>query len=135
MAQRIALVTGGMGGLEPTGGRPFPDDAPSPKLDALLADLPAYEGRHTLVLTHSKQFCKLAVARIADAGAAVVDRRRRNPAGGEHWQAGDAGVVKRFFLDKDTGSEAEAAGARAVILDGHNNIELAAVLCRHGEGD
>lgn len=46
----------------------FADDAPSPKLDELIADMPGYEGKHTLILTHSKQFARLAVGRLNDAG-------------------------------------------------------------------
>lgn len=46
----------------------FADDAPSPKLDKLIADIPDYEGEHTLVLTHSKKFAKLAVDRLNAAG-------------------------------------------------------------------
>jgi hypothetical protein len=49
----------------------FDDGTPSPKIDQLIADLPSHEGRHTLVLTHSKQIAKLAVARIAEAGYSV----------------------------------------------------------------
>lgn len=46
----------------------FPDDALSPKLDKFIEDLPSYEGKHTLVFTHSKQFAKVVVDRIRKAG-------------------------------------------------------------------
>ena len=38
-----------------TGKLYFADDVTSPKLDRLIADLPTYEGKHTLIFTHSKQ--------------------------------------------------------------------------------
>ena len=53
---------------EETGKLTFESDADSPKLDALIEDLPSYEGRHTLVLTHSKRFAKIAVDRLIAAG-------------------------------------------------------------------
>lgn len=62
----------------------FADDAPSPKLDALIEDLPSFEGRHTLVLTHSKRFARVAVSRLQEAGYAAegwhgdVSKTRRN---------------------------------------------------------
>jgi hypothetical protein len=49
----------------------FEADAPSPKIDALIDDLPSYEGKHTLILTHSKQITSVAVDRIAQAGYTV----------------------------------------------------------------
>lgn len=49
----------------------YEDGAPSPKLDQFLADLPSYEGDHTLALTHSRQFARLAVDRIREAGYTV----------------------------------------------------------------
>lgn len=51
-----------------TGKLYFPDDVVSPKLDRLIADLPTYEGKHTLIFTHSKQFAKVVVERINAAG-------------------------------------------------------------------
>ena len=51
-----------------TGKLYFPDDAVSPKLDRFIADLPTYEGKHTLVFTHSKQFAKVVVDRVSKAG-------------------------------------------------------------------
>jgi superfamily II DNA/RNA helicase len=62
----------------------FAEDTVAPKLDQLVSDLPGYEGKHTLVLTHSKQIARLAVARIADAGYTVegwhgdVSKRERD---------------------------------------------------------
>ena len=47
------------------------EDSPSPKLDALIEDLPSFEGKHTLVLTHSKQAANLAVHRLKRAGYSV----------------------------------------------------------------
>lgn len=49
----------------------FAEDTPAPKVDQLVSDLPSYEGRHTLVLTHSKQIAKITVARIQAAGYTV----------------------------------------------------------------
>lgn len=43
-------------------------DSISPKIDALIEDLPTYEGKHTLVLTHSKQAANLVVHRLRAAG-------------------------------------------------------------------
>lgn len=62
----------------------FADDTVAPKVDQLVSDLPTYEGKHTLVLTHSKQIARLAVARIAAAGYNVegwhgeVSKKRRD---------------------------------------------------------
>lgn len=71
-------------------------DAISPKLDMLIEDMPSYEGRHTLVLLHSKQFTKVAVDRIAAAGYSV-----------EAWD-GDASKTKREdILTRFTNGELE----------------------------
>lgn len=56
---------------EESGKLTFMEDCDSPKLDALIEDLPTYEGRHTLILTHSKKFAKIAVDRIEAAGYTV----------------------------------------------------------------
>lgn len=64
--RRCAL---GLPSVDPeTGKLFFADDVVSPKLDRLIADLPTYEGKHTLIFTHSKQFAKVAVDRIRAAG-------------------------------------------------------------------
>lgn len=49
----------------------FEMNCPSPKLDQLLKDVDELDGGRVLVLTHSKQFAKVAVQRLLDAGVAV----------------------------------------------------------------
>lgn len=62
----------------------FAPDTVSPKIDRLVEDLPDYEGKHTLVLTHSKQIARLACERIREAGMDVaawhgdISRSERN---------------------------------------------------------
>ena len=91
----------------------FPDDTPSPKIDQLVADLASHEGRHTLVLTHSKQIARLAVARIAEAGYSV-----------EGWH-GDVSKKKRDeILDAFTSGELEViVGVIAAMGTGTDGIQ------------
>jgi SNF2 family DNA or RNA helicase len=49
----------------------YEDDCLSPKLDMLISDLPSYEGEHTVILTHSKRFAKVAVDRLTKNGYAT----------------------------------------------------------------
>jgi superfamily II DNA or RNA helicase len=71
-------------------------DNPSPKLDAFIEDLPSIEGRHILVLTHSKQFAQVAVHRLQQAGYTA-----------EFW-TGDVTKRKRdAILDSFTSGELE----------------------------
>lgn len=46
----------------------FEPDAPSPKIDQLIADLGSLDGKRVLALTHSQQFAALATARVNAAG-------------------------------------------------------------------
>lgn len=46
----------------------FEEDAPSPKLDAVIQDLHALDGKRVLILTHSAQFAEVATERLKKAG-------------------------------------------------------------------
>jgi superfamily II DNA or RNA helicase len=70
-AEEVEVLSKKSGEMETRVRLKFADDAESYKIDALVADLPSHEGKHTLVLTHSKQIARLAVARIAAAGYTV----------------------------------------------------------------
>lgn len=88
----------------------FAEDTAAPKVDQLVSDLPSYEGKHSLVLTHSKQIARLAVARIAAAGYNVegwhgdVSKTRRNEilAG---FVAGDVEVIVGVISAMGTGTD------------------------------
>lgn len=88
----------------------FADDTLAPKIDALVSDLSGYEGKHTLVLTHSKQIARLAVARIAEAGYNVegwwggVSKSRRD-AILSSFVAGDVEVIVGVISAMGTGTD------------------------------
>jgi hypothetical protein len=91
----------------------FPDDAPSPKLDQLIADLPEHEGKHTLVLTHSKQFARLAVDRIREAGYTV-----------EGWHGDVSKKVRDAILADFTAGELEIiVGVIAAMGTGTDGLQ------------
>jgi hypothetical protein len=50
----------------------FREDCESPKIEELIADLAALDGRRALVLTHSKQFVNVVVERLRKAGFKVA---------------------------------------------------------------
>jgi superfamily II DNA or RNA helicase len=91
----------------------FEDDAPSPKLDALIEDLPGYEGKHTLVLTHSKRFAKVAVDRLAKEGYTV-----------EGWH-GDITKVKRdkILINFTTGKVDIIVGVISAMGTGTDGLQ------------
>lgn len=50
----------------------FEPDCPSPKLDAAIEDMEKLDGKRVLMLTHSKQFAKVAAERLVSAGFRAV---------------------------------------------------------------
>lgn len=84
--------------------------SPSPKMDALIDDLPTFEGKHTLVLTHSKQAANLAVDRLSKAGYTteawtgdVTKARRREVL--NRFRAGELEIIVMVIAAAGTGTD------------------------------
>lgn len=121
----------------------FSPDAESPKIDQLIQDLAALDGKRVLVLTHSAQFAKLVEERVGDAGYSIVawtgalTQRKRDRAL-KDFREGELDVIVGVIAAMGTGTDGlQEAAYNAIFVsvddDSSNNTQGVARLDRLGQ--
>jgi hypothetical protein len=121
----------------------FTDNTISPKLDQLIQDMEELDGKAVLILTHSKQFAKVAAKRVREAGYTVGEwtgdttRTRRNGML-ESFQAFELDAIVAVISAIGTGSDGLQEAAYNVIWlsisdDATDNVQALARLDRLGQ--
>lgn len=121
----------------------FADDARSPKVDQLLADIEEMDGKAVLVLTHSQQFARLVKERLHEARITAFEwsgklsQTKRDEAL-EAFIAGELQVIIAVISAIGTGSDGLQEAANNVVWlsideDGTNTEQAKGRLDRLGQ--
>lgn len=121
----------------------FEEDCESPKLDAMIDDLQGLDGKRVLVLTHSKQFAKVAAKRIAASGFTSLSwdgdlsKKKRDEAVAQ-FTRGEIDVIVGVISAMGTGTDGLQEASYNVMWlsvddDASNNVQGIGRLDRLGQ--
>lgn len=121
----------------------FEDDCQSPKLDAVIEDMAALDGKRALLLTHSKRFARVAAKRLVGAGFRAIDWTGDLKAAGrkkalQEFRTGDLDAIVGVISAMGTGTDGLQESAYNVMWlsvddDASNNVQGIGRLDRLGQ--